>query len=135
MGVPGGKGRSQATLLGGGAWVSLGSQDLGSRPGEQTPCWPKAPKDGLMDIAQACCEPQGEPQKSCSGEAGVGRKRSVVCAAWGLPSEAEGQELAGEARLRQSVSNGHLAVTPEPSLAFGAAVRRAPGPCLLITTN
>lgn len=37
--------------------------------------------------------------------------------------------------LSDSVANAHSAATLGPAVAFGAAVRRAPGPCLLITTN
>lgn len=125
---------SQGQGLGQPGESGSGKQAPGAGPllAKGTKRWPEGHSPGLLFWGLRI---QGEPQKSYPGEAGVGRKRNVVCAVWGLPSGAEGQELAGEAPLRQSVSNGHLAVTPELSLAFRAAVRRAPGPCLLITTN
>lgn len=41
----------------------------------------------------------------------------------------------GWSELSHSVSNVHLVATLQQALSFGAAVRRVPGPCLLITTN
>ena len=113
---------AQSHALLGLAWVRLGSGPLAGQR-HQSLTW--------MTIAQGRCfgdwESKTDPRSSC------GEQEERMC----LVRTAAGSRGAGGGRgdLSRSVSSAHLAATLEPSLAFGAAVRRAPGPCLLITTN